>query len=89
MLWKGAPGVDPTANALRPRNSPAYAGLEEVQNLLSQRSEPLWLVVGGLVFSAIYFTATAADLLRRRGTSLRAVAAKLAAKIGAKLGVET
>jgi uncharacterized protein len=45
ILLFGLPRVDPTANALRPRNSPAYAALDEIQAHLNQRREPLWLLM--------------------------------------------
>ncbi|MGH7969006.1 MAG: MMPL family transporter, partial [Limisphaerales bacterium] len=47
LVVVGRPPVDATANALRPRRSPAYAALEEIQANLNQRREPLWVVVGG------------------------------------------
>jgi predicted RND superfamily exporter protein/lauroyl/myristoyl acyltransferase len=47
VLISGLPRMDPTANALRPRNSSSYDGLEEVKNNLNQKREPLWLLVGG------------------------------------------
>jgi predicted exporter len=39
--------MDPTANALRPRNSQAYAALDEIKNQLNQKREPLWVLVAG------------------------------------------
>jgi predicted RND superfamily exporter protein/predicted LPLAT superfamily acyltransferase len=47
VLLFGLPRMDPTANALRPRNSSSYAALEEVKNYLNQKREPLWLLIGG------------------------------------------
>jgi predicted exporter len=47
LFWAGLPSVDPTANALRPRHSPAYTALAEVQKIMSQKREPLWVVVAG------------------------------------------
>src|SRR5205085_2118348 len=47
VLLRGLPAVDPTANALRPRNSLAYAALDEVKKELNKGREPLWLLVGG------------------------------------------
>jgi predicted exporter/lauroyl/myristoyl acyltransferase len=41
------PKMDSTANALRPRNSEAYAALDEIKHQLSQKHEPLWLLVSG------------------------------------------
>jgi uncharacterized protein len=47
MLLSGLPGIDTTAAALRPRHSEAYQAVEQIQNQLSQRGEPLWLILGG------------------------------------------
>jgi predicted exporter len=47
LLWQGLPAIDPTANALQPRNSPSFAAMQEVAQLLSQQKEPLWVIVGG------------------------------------------
>ena len=47
VLLTGLPRIDPTANALRPRNSPAYLAVEQLQALLGQKREPLWLVLAG------------------------------------------
>ncbi|HXT39513.1 MAG TPA: MMPL family transporter, partial [Candidatus Angelobacter sp.] len=46
-LLSGRPRMDATANALRPRNSPAYSALEEIKLQLNQKREPLWLIVEG------------------------------------------
>jgi predicted exporter/lauroyl/myristoyl acyltransferase len=47
ILAFGFPRIDTTANALRPRNSPAYAAMDRIQAELSQQHEPLWLLIGG------------------------------------------
>lgn len=47
VLGTGIPGIDTTASALRPRGSKAYAALSDLQGHLSQKHEPLWLIVGG------------------------------------------
>ena len=47
VLFTGIPSMDSTANALRPRNSSAYAALDEVKIQLGQKQEPLWVVVAG------------------------------------------
>src|SRR5262249_28421473 len=39
--------IDTTANALRPRKSPAYTTLDEIQAHLNQKREPVWLIIGG------------------------------------------
>jgi predicted RND superfamily exporter protein len=46
-LLFGLPPIDTTANALRPRQSPAYTTLDEIQSQLSQKREPLWVIIGG------------------------------------------
>jgi predicted exporter/lauroyl/myristoyl acyltransferase len=47
ILFSGLPGMDPTANALRPRDSQAYSTLDDIQIHLAANREPLWLVVAG------------------------------------------
>ena len=47
VLAFGLPQMDPTANALRPRNSSAYAAAEAIQANLGQSREPLWLILNG------------------------------------------
>jgi predicted exporter len=47
LCWAGPPAMDPTANALQPRNSPAFATFEKVAALLSEQQEPLWAIVRG------------------------------------------
>ena len=47
VLLFGLPRIDPTADALRPRRSAAYAALAQIQAHLNQKREPLWVVIGG------------------------------------------
>ena len=47
VLLFGIPKMDPTANALRPRDSKAYAALDLIQHQLGKTNEPLWLLVSG------------------------------------------
>jgi predicted RND superfamily exporter protein len=47
ILSSGLPEMDASANALRPRNSQAYATLDAIKLNLGQKREPLWLVVAG------------------------------------------
>lgn len=47
FLSTGLPTMDSTSNALRPRNSSAYATLDEVKTQLGQKEEPLWVLLGG------------------------------------------
>ena len=41
------PVFDHSAEALRPRNSPAYAAVEEIKNALGRGEEPLWVLIPG------------------------------------------
>ncbi len=47
LLFQGAPQLDRSPNALRPRGSLAYAALDEIKAQLAQNREPLWLVTRG------------------------------------------
>jgi predicted exporter/lauroyl/myristoyl acyltransferase len=47
ILISGFPKMDATADALRPRDSQAYATLDTIKENLDQKREPLWLVVAG------------------------------------------
>ncbi len=47
ILMSGLPKMDPTANALRPRDSQAYTTLDSIKENLNQKREPLWLVISG------------------------------------------
>lgn len=47
ILSSGLPSIDPTAEALRPRRSDAFAALTQIQANLNQKREPLWLIVSG------------------------------------------
>jgi len=47
VLLAGFPRIDPTANALRPRQSQAYSNLDLIKTELNQKRDPLWLVIEG------------------------------------------
>ena len=47
ILFSGLPKMDPSANALRPRDSQAYTTLDAIKINLGQKREPLWLVISG------------------------------------------
>ncbi|HYG34254.1 MAG TPA: MMPL family transporter, partial [Clostridia bacterium] len=53
VLAFGLPRIDPTANALRPRGSPAYAAVDAIQANLNQKREPLWLLISGNTVSEV------------------------------------
>jgi predicted RND superfamily exporter protein len=47
VLWKSPPRIDKSPDALRPKNSSAYAALEEIKRVMNQRQEPLWVMMQG------------------------------------------
>lgn len=47
LIAAGPPRVDTTANALRPRNSPAYTAIDQIEKQLNQAHQPLWVIVDG------------------------------------------
>jgi uncharacterized protein len=47
ILLAGLPRVDTTADALRPRRSPAYETMETIQKQMTRQNQPLWVVIRG------------------------------------------
>lgn len=47
LLWREPPRFDQSPDALRPKNSLAYAALNEIKARLNRPQEPLWVVVRG------------------------------------------
>jgi lauroyl/myristoyl acyltransferase len=47
ILFSGLPKMDASADALRPRDSQAYATLDAIKENLGQKRDPLWLVISG------------------------------------------
>lgn len=47
VLFRGLPQLDASSKALQPRNSPAYAAVEQIKEHLNQKREPLWLILAG------------------------------------------
>ena len=47
MLWRTPPRFDHSPDALKPRNSPAYAALDEIKLRMNRPKDPLWVVVAG------------------------------------------
>jgi predicted RND superfamily exporter protein/lauroyl/myristoyl acyltransferase len=69
VLLSGLPRIDPTATALRPRNSPAYSAVEQIQVHLGQKREPLWLVIAGKTVSEVADELDQAQTVLSRATS--------------------
>ncbi len=47
ILSRGLPSFDHSPDALRPRNSAAYATLEKMKEALGKSDDPLWLIISG------------------------------------------
>jgi predicted exporter len=47
LLLRGAPVLDHGSGALRPRDSAAYAALEQIKERMDRPGEPLWLLIQG------------------------------------------
>ncbi|PWU15903.1 MAG: hypothetical protein C5B50_14435 [Verrucomicrobia bacterium] len=74
LLVFGRPAFDPTANALRPRNSIAYETLEKVQAHLAQGREPLSLVIAGRRVEDVARTLTKVDSILSTAVSNNLIA---------------
>ena len=74
VLAFGIPRIDPTANALRPRHSPAYAAVDEIQAHMNQKREPLWLIVSGDSVTNVGQTLEAAQAVLSSGVSNHLIA---------------
>jgi len=46
-LWSGLPGLNRSADALRPSSSPAYRALDEIQSHMQRDQPSLWLILSG------------------------------------------
>ena len=69
VLSSGIPHLDHTADALRPRNSPSYAALDEIKTHLAQNREPLWLITRGANETEIARNLEAAGPILERAVS--------------------
>ncbi|HVV00277.1 MAG TPA: MMPL family transporter, partial [Verrucomicrobiae bacterium] len=69
LVAGGEPRIDPTANALRPRHSPAYAALDKIQKNISSKREPLWIIVSGKSEAAVGDRLRQADAILKNAVS--------------------
>jgi uncharacterized protein len=53
LLTRGAPILDHGSGALRPRDSAAYAALEQIKERMERPGEPLWLLMRGTNDAAV------------------------------------
>ncbi len=74
VLIFGLPPIDPTANALRPRHSPAYTAVDEIQTHLNQKREPLWLIIRGTSVTNVAERLRAAQTALTRGVDNHLIA---------------
>jgi predicted exporter len=47
LIWIHPPPFEYSGEALRPRESPSFAALEELKKNLGRKSDPLWMIVSG------------------------------------------
>lgn len=47
VLWKPRPRFDRSPDALKPRNSQAYAAVEQIKQRLGRPDDPVWVIVRG------------------------------------------
>ncbi|HEY2953485.1 MAG TPA: MMPL family transporter, partial [Verrucomicrobiae bacterium] len=69
VLCSGLPRLDPTADPLRPQNSPAYAAVEEIKQRLRRTQEPTWILVEGKTEREVAQRLTVAESALRRAVS--------------------
>jgi lauroyl/myristoyl acyltransferase len=62
VLLSGLPKMDHTADALKPRDSQAYATLDAIKENLAGKREPLWVVIAGRNESEVARRLDAVDL---------------------------
>ncbi len=72
----GSAKMDPTANSLRPRHSPAYDALDSIQHRLSQR-EAMWLLVSGDSISEVGAKLDQIDAALKRAESNNLISGSL------------
>jgi uncharacterized protein len=61
VLCRKVPGLDRTANALHPQNSPAQRALDEMTRELLLKAQPFWVIVSGRDETEVYDRLTKAD----------------------------
>jgi uncharacterized protein len=66
---KHPPALDRTANALRPKNSPAYEAVERIKIRLDRPREPLWVLVTGNKLGDVGERLSQVDTILRRARS--------------------
>lgn len=62
LCWR-IPGLDRTANALHPQNSPAQLALDKMTRQLGLPAQPFWLIVSGHDETTVYDRLNTADQL--------------------------
>lgn len=69
LLLLRPPKFDQSPDALRPRNSAAYAALDEIKTRLDRPREPLWVVIQGRDEAEVARRLTATDAILQRAVS--------------------
>jgi len=74
LLWLKPPQFDASPDALRPRNSRAYAALDELKARLNRMQEPVWVVFEGSTEAEVAKQLDHAEPLLQRAVSNQWVA---------------
>jgi predicted RND superfamily exporter protein len=74
MLWQVPPQFDQSPDTLKPRNSQAYAALDEIKVRLNRPKDPLWVIVAGGDEGDIRRRLTAIEPILRRAVSDEVIA---------------
>jgi predicted RND superfamily exporter protein len=61
VLWNGLPELNRSADSLRPRISPAYAALDEIEARMQRSEVSLWLILSGADEADVERALTRAD----------------------------
>lgn len=69
LLFRSGLDFDHSTDALRPKNSPAYAALDEIKAQIARSAEPLWLLVPGHDESEVARRLGALELALRGATN--------------------
>lgn len=74
QLWRTPPHFDQSPDALRPKNSAAYAALDEIKTQLNRPQDPLWIVIAGDNESSVARRLAEAELILQRAASNQVIA---------------
>src|SRR6185503_7050732 len=73
VLWRQGLRFDRSPDALKPRNSQAYAAVEQMKNRLGRPDEPAWTIVRGTSEAEVARKLGVVERWLRRGVEERAI----------------